>query len=260
MHRATMSDFDFSGHLTPKRFQRSQFPVSRGGAPYQSFFALPAGEIVGARGRRLVAGRQQEIGLLHRRSTAREIFALDANALAQLVAGVVLHFETGLRRIRSNNMISCSSAAADGAFSHSYPKFAALLEKFFLPSHQFAGAIYRDRGSPLLGGMLSLLGGPRSVLDPAGRIFDQPPIPRRAKRRARRRWPAPALPSRIDSRAAAVCWTASSRPIATSRSRTAPSWACSHFSSALICFRWESATIGEKNEMAVRKRASATRI
>ena len=40
-------------------------------------------QIVGARGHRLVAARQPEIGLLHRRSFVREIFALDANNLAQ---------------------------------------------------------------------------------------------------------------------------------------------------------------------------------
>ena len=61
-------------------------------------------------------------------------------------------------------------------------KFSALLQKIFLPSHQFASAVWRDRESPLLGGMLSFPGGPGSVLDPVGYTFDQSPIPRRPKR------------------------------------------------------------------------------
>ena len=60
-------------------------------------------------------------------------------------------------------------------------KFAAPFQKFLPPSHQLAGAIHRDRRSPLLGGMLSRIGGPKTVLDPAGCAFDQPPIPRRTK-------------------------------------------------------------------------------
>jgi len=42
-----------------------------------------------------------------------------------------------------------------------------------------------------------------------------------------------------------------SRSIATSRSRTVPSWPFSHFSSSLIRVRSTSATIGEKNDTAV---------
>jgi hypothetical protein len=36
------------------------------------------------------------------------------------------------------------------------PEFSALIQKFFLPSHQFAGAICRDRRSASLNGLLSL--------------------------------------------------------------------------------------------------------
>src|SRR5476651_238184 len=69
------------------------------------------------------------------------------------------------------------------SFFHAHiPKFTALLQKFFLPSHQFGGAVCRDRGSSLIGGRLSSAGGPRSVLDPAGCTSNQPPIPRRSKR------------------------------------------------------------------------------
>lgn len=88
-------------------------------------------QIVGARGRGLVAGSPPGIRRLHRRSTVRELFALDANALAQPVAESVLPFETGLRRIRSNSIIFCSSDAADVVFSHSYREICSSFSEVF---------------------------------------------------------------------------------------------------------------------------------
>src|ERR1700692_687463 len=66
-------------------------------------------------------------------------------------------------------------------FGAHVPKFTALLQEFFLPSHQFAGAICCDRGGALLGGSFSLRDRPGSVLNPAGCTFDQSPIPGRTE-------------------------------------------------------------------------------
>ena len=55
--------------------------------PVSTVFHASGRQIAGTRGHRLVAGWLPEIGLLHRRSTVREIFALDAGILAQPAAG-----------------------------------------------------------------------------------------------------------------------------------------------------------------------------
>jgi hypothetical protein len=66
-------------------------------------------------------------------------------------------------------------------FSRSYPEVYGPSSRVFLPSHQFAGAMYCDRGDALLGSSFSLRDRPGSVLEPAGCAFDQSPIPGRTE-------------------------------------------------------------------------------
>src|SRR5882724_2040422 len=78
-------------------------------------FHVSRREIARAPRRLPVAELPPEIGCWRHRSTAQEIFALDADISAQPVASKISCQKTSLRRIRSNRLASCSGDAADAA-------------------------------------------------------------------------------------------------------------------------------------------------
>src|SRR5207249_2570305 len=145
-----------------------------------------------------------------------------------------------------------------------FQKLAALLQNLFFPSREFARAVCSDRHCALLRGLLSLLDGPRSILHPTEHAFDQTPIPGRPKRPSQMTMAVGALlvPVLIIGHCLRPLLADGLQSLDRNVqiSRTVPSWAFSHFNSSLIRVRSGSSTIGEKNNMAVRRRVSAMRI
>ena len=135
--------------------------------------------------------------------------------------------------------------------------FRLFFRSFFRHRINFPGAVRRDRGSPLPGGMLSRLGGPRTVLDPAGCVLIRRRYLAERSARARRLWLCArfAFQGRQSVRSLLVgSLKPPDRDVEISHGAklgVKPLQFGPDFASA------GSATIGEKNEMAVRNRASA---